>query len=70
MPTLRKRNGPPDNRSGGRIDVAKEMAGHGDERTTGLYDRSTDKMTKEEVERGIRHSSGISSTADSRHSDN
>lgn len=36
---------------GGRIDVAKEMAGHADERTTGRYDRSTDKMTKEEVER-------------------
>ena len=36
---------------GGRIDVAKEMAGHADERTTGLYDRSSDKMTKEEVER-------------------
>jgi integrase/recombinase XerD len=37
--------------NGGRIDVAKEMAGHADERTTGLYDRSSDKMTKEEVER-------------------
>lgn len=36
---------------GGRIDVAKEMAGHADERTTGLYDRSSDKVTKEEVER-------------------
>jgi len=36
---------------GGRIDVAKEMAGHADERTTGLYDRSTEKVTKEEVER-------------------
>lgn len=37
--------------NGGRIDVAKLMAGHADERTTGLYDRHKDKVTVEEVER-------------------
>ena len=37
--------------NGGRIDVAKEMAGHADERTAGLYDRISDKMTREEVKR-------------------
>ena len=37
--------------NGGRIDVAKVMAGHADERTTGLYDRQKDKITVEEVER-------------------
>lgn len=37
--------------NGGRIDVAKVMAGHADERTTGLYDRQKDKVTVEEVER-------------------
>ena len=37
--------------NGGRLDVAQEWANHSDPRTTGLYDRSTDKVTQEEVER-------------------
>lgn len=38
-------------RNGGRIDAAKEWAGHADERTTGLYYRDADRVTVEEVER-------------------
>lgn len=37
--------------NGGRIDVAKDWAGHADERTTGLYDRSQDKVNEKEVDR-------------------
>jgi len=37
--------------NGGRIDVAKEWAGHADERTTGLYDHSKDKLNEKEVDR-------------------
>lgn len=37
--------------NGGRIDIAKAMAGHADARTTSLYDRHKDKVTVEEVER-------------------
>ncbi len=37
--------------NGGRIDVAQEWASHADPRTTGLYDRTTDKVSLEEVER-------------------
>ena len=37
--------------NGGRIDIAQEWASHADPRTTGLYDRNTDKVSVEEVER-------------------
>jgi len=37
--------------NGGRLDVAQEWATHADPRTTGLYDRTTDKVSLEEVER-------------------
>ena len=37
--------------NGGRLDVAQEWASHSDPRTTGLYDRSQDKVSVEEVER-------------------
>ncbi len=37
--------------NGGRIEVAQEMAGHESARTTGLYNRTDDEVSLDEVER-------------------
>jgi site-specific recombinase XerD len=37
--------------NGGRIEVAQRMAGHSNAKTTGLYDRRTDDVSLDEVER-------------------
>ena len=38
-------------RSGGRREVAQQMANHADSRTTDLYDRRTDLGNLDEIER-------------------
>ena len=38
-------------RNGGRLEIAQQMAGHESARTTGLYDRRTDQVNLDEVER-------------------
>ena len=38
-------------KNGGALEKAKEMAGHADPRTTGLYNRKDDEITLDEVER-------------------
>jgi len=38
-------------RNGGRLEVAQQMAGHESARTTGLYDRRSDDISLDEVER-------------------
>jgi site-specific recombinase XerD len=38
-------------RNGGRLEVAQDIAGHADARTTKLYDRSRDRITLDEIER-------------------
>jgi site-specific recombinase XerD len=40
-------------RNGGRLEVAQQMANHESARTTGLYDRRTDQIKQDEVERII-----------------
>ena len=36
-------------RNGGRLEVAQDIAGHADARTTKLYDRSRDRVTRSSV---------------------
>ena len=38
-------------KNGGRLEVAQQMAAHESARTTGLYDRRSDKVSLDEVER-------------------
>ena len=38
-------------RNGGKLEIAQEMANHESSRTTGLYDRRTDQVSLDEVER-------------------
>ncbi|MGH9759379.1 MAG: tyrosine-type recombinase/integrase [Blastocatellia bacterium] len=38
-------------KNGGRIEVAQRMAGHSNAKTTGLYDRRSDEISLDEVER-------------------
>jgi len=38
-------------RNGGRVEIAKRMAGHSNAKTTGLYDRRNDEVSLDEVER-------------------
>ncbi len=38
-------------RNGGRLEVAQQMAAHESSRTTGLYDRRSDEVSLDEVER-------------------
>jgi integrase len=38
-------------RNGGRLEVAQQMAAHESARTTGLYDRRSDEVSLDEVER-------------------
>lgn len=38
-------------RNGGKVEVAQQMAGHSDPRTTKLYDRRSDEVSLDEVER-------------------
>ena len=49
-------------KNGGRLEVAHRMAAHESARTTGLYDRRTDKVSLDEVER-----IGIWSSDEARH---
>ena len=37
--------------NGGKLEIAQHMAGHESARTTGLYDRRSDEVTLDEVER-------------------
>jgi integrase/recombinase XerD len=37
--------------SGGKLEIAQQMAGHESARTTGLYDRRDDEIALDEVER-------------------
>jgi integrase len=37
--------------NGGKLEVAQQMAGHESDRTTGLYDRRTDSVALDEIER-------------------
>jgi integrase/recombinase XerD len=37
--------------NGGKLEIAQQMAGHESARTTGLYDRRTDQIALDEVER-------------------
>jgi len=37
--------------NGGKLEIAQRMAGHESARTTGLYDRRTDEVALDEVER-------------------
>ena len=37
--------------NGGRLEIAQRMAGHADAKTTGLYDRRSDDICLDEVER-------------------
>ncbi len=39
--------------SGGKLEVAQQMAGHESARTTGLYDRRNDTVALDEVERVV-----------------
>ncbi|OQW40663.1 MAG: hypothetical protein A4C66_10640 [Nitrospira sp. HN-bin3] len=38
-------------RNSGKLEVAQQMANHKSARTTGLYDRRTDQVSLDEVER-------------------
>ena len=38
-------------RNSGKLEVAQQMANHKSARTTGLYDRCTDQVSLDEVER-------------------
>lgn len=38
-------------RNGGKLEIAQQMANHESARTTGLYDRLTDQVSFDEVER-------------------
>ncbi len=38
-------------RNGGRLEIAQQMAAHESARTTGLYDRRSDEVSLDEVER-------------------
>ena len=38
-------------KNGGRLEIAQQMAGHESARTTGLYDRRGDDISRDEVER-------------------
>ena len=38
-------------RNGGKLEIAQQMANHESARTTGLYDRRTDQINLDEVER-------------------
>jgi integrase/recombinase XerD len=38
-------------RNDGKVEVAQQMAGHSDPRTTKLYDRRQDEISLDEVER-------------------
>jgi integrase len=38
-------------KNGGRLEVAQQMAAHESARTTGLYDRRSDEVSLDEVER-------------------
>jgi integrase len=38
-------------RNGGKLEIAQQMASHESARTTGLYDRRTDQVNLDEVER-------------------
>jgi integrase len=38
-------------RNGGKLEVAQQMANHESARTTGLYDRRSDQVSLDEVER-------------------
>jgi integrase len=38
-------------RNGGKLEVAQQMANHESARTTGLYDRRNDQVSRDEVER-------------------
>jgi hypothetical protein len=38
-------------KNGGRLEIAQQMAAHESARTTGLYDRGTDEVSLDEVER-------------------
>ena len=38
-------------RNGGKVEVAQQMAGHSDPRTTKLYDRRQDEVSLDEIER-------------------
>ena len=38
-------------RNGGKLEIAQQMANHESARTTGLYDRRTDQVSLDEVER-------------------
>jgi hypothetical protein len=38
-------------KNGGRLEIAQQMAAHESARTTGLYDRRTDEISLDEVER-------------------
>lgn len=49
-------------KNGGKLEVAQQMAAHESPRTTGLYDRRSDDVSLDEVER-IYLSSGIWSTS-------
>ena len=40
-----------DLQNGGKLDVAQQMAGHSNAKTTGLYDRRNDAVDLDEVER-------------------
>ena len=37
--------------NGGKLEIAQRMAGHESSRTTGLYDRRSDEVALDEVER-------------------
>ena len=37
--------------NGGKLEVAQQMAGHESSRTTGLYDRRSDEVALDEIER-------------------
>jgi len=38
-------------RNGGKLEIAQHIAGHESARTTGLYDRRSDEVALDEVER-------------------
>ena len=38
-------------KNGGRLEIAQQMAAHESARTTGLYDRRSDEVSLDEVER-------------------
>ena len=40
-------------KNGGKLEIAQQMANHESARTTGLYDRRTDQVSLDEVERII-----------------